>query len=898
MTDDMDKTIPPQRAGANMPDMDKTMPGHHDRKTDGRFAVGDLIMGRYKVLAELGQGGMGVVYKCFDETAGIEVALKALPPELSHNSLEMDDIKDNFQLVHNLHHPNIASSNTLEKNPENGNYYLIMECCEGEDLRRWIKRKHRDSSMTWEEFLSVIRQVAEALDYAHAQKIIHRDIKPGNIMIMAAGTVKVLDFGLAAQIHTSMTRVSMAYRGTSGTGPYMAPEQWRGRPQGAASDQYALAVMAYEMLAGSLPFASSDPAVLQQAVLTQQADPIEGLPEHAQNALDRALSKEPTDRFNSCVDFAAALGGESVAAPQRVEADTPDPANANDPEQEDPLLTRASLFLESGDFRSAKEYCERVLDRDPKNGEAYFIRLLAELKLKKQDDLLNASKLDRNQTFLLALKFAGPERKQELETLLQKWKDKAREKARARATILKRIGVITGICVLICLLAGGFFAYEVWQDHKAVEALKKAAAEQNLELSYNGETVTGVTDETVTSVVIPDGVMRIRGGAFEGCENLTSITIPDSVTSIGDGAFRGCSKLTSVTIGNGVTSIGNRAFWDCTALRSITIPDSVTDIGFRAFYGVKLKFIKVLTGNPVYSVDERSVLINKKEKKLLYAPCSLSGSYTVPSSVTSIGDRAFEGCENLTSITIPDSVTSIGDEAFRGCFKLTSIVVPTHFWSVDVPSSCKIYHSVEEKAQAEAAARVRAEAKARAEAAAEARAKAAEEARAKARAKAKTRTKAEVEALKKAAAEQNLELSNDGETVTGVTYSYIRSVVIPDGITSIGKDAFFNSKLLTSVTIPDSVMSIGKNAFSGCFSLTNVTIGNGVTSIGASAFYGCSDLESVTIPDSVTSIGLGAFSGCSSLTNITIPGHFWNENKYFTFEMEWGLPANCKVIRR
>ena len=144
MTEDLDKTIPPQRPAVNMPDMDKTMPGHHDRKTDGRFEPGDLIMGRYKVLAELGQGGMGVVYKCFDETAGIEVALKALPPELSHNSLEMDDIKDNFQLVHNLHHPNIASSNNLERNPENGNYYLIMECCEGEDLRRWIKRKRRD----------------------------------------------------------------------------------------------------------------------------------------------------------------------------------------------------------------------------------------------------------------------------------------------------------------------------------------------------------------------------------------------------------------------------------------------------------------------------------------------------------------------------------------------------------------------------------------------------------------------------------------------------------------------------------------------------------------------------------------------------------------------------------
>ena len=235
--DDLDKTMAPRREHANAGADDMTMPGKRDRKTDGRFAVGDLIMGRYKVLAELGQGGMGVVYKCFDEDAGIEVALKALPPELSHNTLEMEDIKENFQLVHNLHHPNIASSNNLEKDKSNGNYYLIMECCEGEDLRRWLKRKRREGELKLEDILPIIQQVAEALDYAHKQKIIHRDIKPGNIMINAAGDIKVLDFGLAAQIHTSMTRVSMAYHGTSGTGPYMAPEQWRGRVQGASADQ-------------------------------------------------------------------------------------------------------------------------------------------------------------------------------------------------------------------------------------------------------------------------------------------------------------------------------------------------------------------------------------------------------------------------------------------------------------------------------------------------------------------------------------------------------------------------------------------------------------------------------------------------------------------------------------
>ena len=288
-------------------DQDLTMPGKRDRKPDGRFIPGDLILNRYKVLSELGQGGMGVVYKCFDETAGIEIALKALPPELSHNTLEMEDIKENFQLIHNLHHPNIAASNNLEKDNANGNYYLIMESCEGEDLRRWIKHKRKDNSLNINAISNVIRQIADALDYAHAQNIVHRDIKPGNIMIDPSGNVKILDFGLAAQIHTSLSRISMAYHGTSGTGPYMSPEQWRGRAQGAAADQYALAVMTYEMIAGHLPFENPDPAVLQQIVLTQDAEKLSDVPGFVQNAISKAMNKEPAKRFSSCSAFANAL---------------------------------------------------------------------------------------------------------------------------------------------------------------------------------------------------------------------------------------------------------------------------------------------------------------------------------------------------------------------------------------------------------------------------------------------------------------------------------------------------------------------------------------------------------------------------------------------------------------
>ena len=310
---ELDKTMAPDREHARGgADVVLTDPGSRVRKTEGRFSVGDLIMNRYKVLAELGQGGMGVVYKCFDDDAGIEVALKALPPELSHNTLEMEDIKENFQLVHNLHHPNIASSNTLEKDKHNGNYYLIMECCEGEDLRRWIKRKRKEGALKLADVLPIIQQVADALDYAHEMKIMHRDIKPGNIMIDKLGRIKVLDFGLAAQIHTSLTRVSMAYHGTSGTGPYMAPEQWEGRIQDARADQYALAVMTYEMLAGHLPFESSDAAVLREAVLKSKVIPLENIPGTANSAVMRAMSKDAAERFENCSDFAAALGGKKI----------------------------------------------------------------------------------------------------------------------------------------------------------------------------------------------------------------------------------------------------------------------------------------------------------------------------------------------------------------------------------------------------------------------------------------------------------------------------------------------------------------------------------------------------------------------------------------------------------
>ena len=292
---------------------DDGSPEIRQRRSSGSFNNGEPILNRYLVNDRLGQGGMGVVYKCFDTVSKTLCAIKTLPPLLSGNRNEMEDIKENYQLVSTLDHQNIAVNRGLEYDGSIGSYYLIMECVEGTDLRSWLKRKRKEGPVTLEMIFHILKQVAAALDYAHnhTPKVIHGDIKPGNIMIDGSGNVKVIDFGIAAQIHTSMTRVSMAYQGTSGTAPYMAPEQWNGAAQDKKADQYALAVMAYEMFAGNLPFDSSDPAVLREAVLKSPVRPIEGVPRAVNEALERGLSKDPSKRFNSCSEFAEALAGSS-----------------------------------------------------------------------------------------------------------------------------------------------------------------------------------------------------------------------------------------------------------------------------------------------------------------------------------------------------------------------------------------------------------------------------------------------------------------------------------------------------------------------------------------------------------------------------------------------------------
>ena len=181
----------------------------------------------------------------------------------------------------------------------------------------------------------------------------------------------------------------------------------------------------------------------------------------------------------------------------------------------------------------------------------------------------------------------------------------------------------------------------------------------------------------LTSIMIPNSVTNIGEWAFEGCLSLRSLTIPDRVTSIGEGTFEGCWSLTSFTIPNSVTSIGGWAFENCLSLRNLTIPGSVTNIGEAAFVNCQdLTAITVATNNLFYC-SVNGVLFDKSQTTLVEFPeADILGSYTIPNSVTCIGNYSFYGAYMLTNVTFTDSVTNIGDYAFYQCTSLTSLTIP------------------------------------------------------------------------------------------------------------------------------------------------------------------------------------------------------------------------------
>jgi eukaryotic-like serine/threonine-protein kinase len=265
------------------------------------------MLGDYEIERKLGDGAMGAVYLARDIVNNREVALKTMALSENFGEDVLEDIKSRFfreaEIVERLEHPNIVTVYNMGE--EDGLAYISMEFLKGKDLEAHTKP---GNLLPPAKVLDILATVAEALGYAHERNIVHRDVKPGNIMYdPASGTIKVMDFGISRITNESKTKAGMVL----GTPYYMSPEQLRGLKIGGASDIFSLGTSLYQMLAGKLPFeGKSAMEVMLQIAKEPHVDILTLVPELPPSVgeiVDRALAKEIEQRFHSGQEMADAL---------------------------------------------------------------------------------------------------------------------------------------------------------------------------------------------------------------------------------------------------------------------------------------------------------------------------------------------------------------------------------------------------------------------------------------------------------------------------------------------------------------------------------------------------------------------------------------------------------------
>ena len=348
-------------------------------------------------------------------------------------------------------------------------------------------------------------------------------------------------------------------------------------------------------------------------------------------------------------------------------------------------------------------------------------------------------------------------------------------------------------------------------------------------------------------IALPKSLTKIEFGAFYCCTSLTSITIPSSVTKIGNGAFASCTSLTSIYIPSSVATIGEYAFGDCNSLENVYYEGTIED-------WCNIKFSNQYSSPMCYANHFYMLNSNNEYEEV--------ASIEIPNMVTNIGKYQFLGFNNVTSITIPNDLDEIGEGAFAGCKSLTSITIPS---SVTIIGNSAFWYCIS------------------------------------------------LEKITLPFVGASQDATGDNAKLSyifgGTVPNSLKEVIILEGCTSIGEDAFSNCTSLTIITLPSTIETIGYGAFSGCTSLEKITLPfvggskdnntylgyifgatsysdnskyvpsslkeiiilEGCTSIKDYAFSGCKSLASITIPNSVTTIGKEAFEDCTSLTSITLP---------------------------
>lgn len=277
--------------------------------------LGQRLGGKYELLSEIGRGGMGIVYQAQDQNLRRMVAVKVLAPQLAVDPVFVQRFQQEAIAAANLHHPYIVTihdvgTDKIPQWPGQAIHYIVMEYIEGVTLDDWMRRNRKPMALA--EVEGIIRQVADALQYAHGRGMIHRDIKPSNIMLDRENHIKLMDFGLVRAAEFGQLTRSGAVIGTP---QYMSPEQVTGGQVDRRTDIYSLGVVIYELLVGAAPFVRTTPLATAYAHVNDSPPPVRyarpDTPKSVEAVVIKALAKTPTNRYQTAAELAADF---SVAA--------------------------------------------------------------------------------------------------------------------------------------------------------------------------------------------------------------------------------------------------------------------------------------------------------------------------------------------------------------------------------------------------------------------------------------------------------------------------------------------------------------------------------------------------------------------------------------------------------